>query len=221
MYVEGDRVIVPVKGRIVTRRSKTEMEVDEKKRFDISLEVPGHDGYLEKDYNTEEIQCYDCEISEELRQLGDRVISKRPELFYIDEYIGRENICYVLSYEPKIDRKTGGVVFADCRMVTGPFRALMDYRYIVTFYDPHVQDLTENQKKVLMLHELLHIKDDGKIRPHDIEDFSMILRQYGLDWNDPYRTIDIPDILSEYGGGDDDAGKANEKKPGKKKTKNR
>jgi predicted metallopeptidase len=198
VFNQGDRVIVPMRGQIINRYTKQEMELLRKKRFDIEIELPDEENIVvTKEYDTEEIQCYDCEINLELRSLADKIINRFPELSHIDEFIGRENICYVLSYEPKGDK--GKTVFGDCRAVKGSFRALMDYRYIITFYEPNIQDFTENQKKILMLHELKHIQEDGKVRLHDVEDFASILHRYGIDWNN-YRQ-EVPDILA---GGDSD-----------------
>ena len=196
MFNQGDRVVIPVRGWIINRYTKQEMELLRKKRFDIEIKLPDEENtVITKEYDTEEIQCYDCEIDLELRSLAGKILDRFPELSHVDEFIGRENVCYVLSYEPKGDK--GKTVFADCRAVKGPFRALMDYRYIITFYEPNIQDFTENQKKILMLHELKHIQEDGKVRLHDVEDFSSILHRYGIDWNNYGQ--DVPDILA---GGD-------------------
>ena len=51
--------------------------------------------------------------------------------------------------------------------------------------------LAEEQKKLLMLHELMHIgiKYDKQgeltpfIVPHSVQDFRYILEKYGLDWD--------------------------------------
>lgn len=197
MFDERDRVIVPVRGRIIKRRTNREMELSGKKRFDIEIELPGEEStVITKEYDTEEIQCYDCEESPYLRELAGRIIDRFSELSHIDEFIGRENICFVMSYEPKTKR--GRQILADCRAVKGPYRALVDYQFIITFYEPNIQDLSENQQKILMLHELKHIQEDGKIRPHDVEDFSDILHRYGIDWSNNGQ--DVPDILA--GGGD-------------------
>lgn len=198
MFDEGDRVIVPMRGQIAKRYSRQEMEQQDRKRFDIEVELPGEESaVITKEYDTEEIQCYDCEISSYLRELAGRIIDRFSELSHIDEFIGRENVCFVLSYEPKSSQ--GRAVFADCRAVKGSYRALMDYRFIITFYEPNVQDMSENQHKILMLHELKHIQDDGKIRPHDVEDFSSILHNYGIDWNKNGQ--EVPDILAGEKGG--------------------
>ena len=80
----------------------------------------------------------------------------------------------------------------------GTWTAFLPFDFIITFYEPNIYYMTENQKKILMLHELKHI-DVGErgltIRPHDIEDFKSIIKTYGLEWNDMDQ--DLPDILNE------------------------
>lgn len=208
MFVEGERVIVSVRGTILQRRTKSEMETEQKKRFDIDIELS--DGSITTlEFNTEEIQDYDAAWSEDMRLLADKVISRMPELFHIDECIGRENIGYIINYEPKKDNKTGHIIYAECKLVNGIFRPLIPFRYIIVFYNPNVEDLNENQKKILMLHELKHIGADGKIRPHNVEDFASIVNRFGTNWN--ASGVDVPDIL----GGGDDGGK--DKKANKKR----
>jgi hypothetical protein len=69
----------------------------------------------------------------------------------------------------------------------------------VTVYDPCVSILTENQFKILLYHELKHIgtttEGDLKINDHDVKDFYIILKKYGIDWN--RHDVDVPDILQE------------------------
>ena len=46
--------------------------------------------------------------------------------------------------------------------------------------------LDEEQKRILMWHELKHCGVDGKgntyVIPHDIEDFKEIIEKHGMDW---------------------------------------
>ena len=50
---------------------------------------------------------------------------------------------------------------------------------------------TEDQMRILLFHELLHIgiefTEDGQekysIKPHDYEDFKIIIDRYGTDWS--------------------------------------
>ena len=144
-----------------------------------------------------ELDLIDYEISAELQELGEKVIAKMPELSLINEYDIK--VGYVLSYEAKRDK--GKSTNADCRKVTGPYKAFLPFDFVITFYDPNISHMSDNQKKVLMLHELKHIGigDKGlRIENHDVEDFMSILETHGIKWND--NGEDVADIL----GGDKD-----------------
>ncbi len=144
-----------------------------------------------------ELGIADYEVADDLRELAEKVITARPELSIIRDYDIK--VAYVRSYEAKRDK--GKVVNADCRKVNGTYTAYLPYDFIITFYEPNMYYMTENQQKVLMLHELKHIgigERGLKIENHDIEDFADILTAYGLVWNGINK--DIEDILA---GGDD------------------
>jgi hypothetical protein len=133
----------------------------------------------------------DAEPSRALKRLGSQVIKRFPEFDFIREY--NIKIAYVVSQERKKGEK---VTYADCRKVQEVFKAYLPYDFIITFYERNTGVLSENQQKILMLHELRHITigEKGlKIRPHDIEDFKDILEPFGLDWNEPGK--ELPDIL--------------------------
>ena len=58
-------------------------------------------------------------------------------------------------------------------------------KYVITInqgkYDPLAVDI----KKKVLTHELLHIPVDflhGKLYRHDVQDFSFMIREYGIDW---------------------------------------
>ncbi|GAB6170926.1 hypothetical protein JCM15765_04040 [Paradesulfitobacterium aromaticivorans] len=128
------------------------------------------------------LNLIDCEVAEDLKELGERVINRMPELFVIRDYDVK--IGYVRSYEAKRDK--GKIVSADCRKVRGTFTAYLPFDFVVTFYEPNVYHLTENQRKILMLHELRHIgigERGLRIENHDVEDFRDILERFGIDWN--------------------------------------
>ena len=133
----------------------------------------------------------DAEPSKELKHLGEAIITKFPELHFINTYNIR--IGYVLSYENKCGQK---IVFADCRKLGEVYKAYLPFDFVVTFYYFNTERLNENQKKILMLHELKHIQITEKglsVRPHDIEDFKDILARYGNEWNEFNK--EVPDIL--------------------------
>lgn len=142
-----------------------------------------------------ELGIIECEVSDELRQLGERVIARMPELYVIRDLDVK--IGYVMSYKAK--KKDGKTIAGECEKVTGSDLAFLPFQFVVTFYEPNISYMTQNQKQLLMLHELRHIGLGPKglrIEPHSTEDFRDILERYGLGWTD-YEAKDIPDILAE------------------------
>ena len=161
-----------------------------------------------------QIGVFECEVSPELQKLGEAVIAGMPELAYISTYDIR--IGFVLSYESK--KSNSKIVAADCRKVTGPYKAYLPFDFVVTFYWPNMSYMTDNQKKVLMLHELKHVGLGPKglrLEPHDIEEFETIITRYGLRWN--AFGNDVPDILE--GGDNGEEKEAAKKKGGRKRQK--
>jgi hypothetical protein len=137
-----------------------------------------------------QLNMQDAEPSKELKALGERIIKRFPEFSFIKEYDIR--IGYVISYERKNGAK---IVYADCRKLQEPIKAYLPFDFLITFYDWHTGHMTENQKKLLMKHELKHVgigMKGLKITPHDIEDFKDILDEYGTDWTEK----EVPDILA-------------------------
>ena len=140
-----------------------------------------------------ELNIRDAEPSKDLRKLADQIISKFPELAIIPEYDVR--IGYVLSQEKPAGTK---IKYADCRKVKLTYQAWLPFNFIITFYEPNTELLSENQKKILMLHELKHIgigEKGLKLEEHDREDFADILKRYGIDWN--MYGEEVTDILGE------------------------
>lgn len=153
----------------------------------------------------QELSIIDYEVADDLRELGEKIIRAMPELNVIRDFDVR--IGYVRSYEAK--QAKGKQINADCRKVTGPYTAYLPYDFIITFYEPNIIYMSENQKKILMLHELRHIgigERGFRIENHDVDDFIDILHRFGIEWNGFDQ--DVPDILA---GGD------GEKQKGKKK----
>jgi hypothetical protein len=146
-----------------------------------------------------ELDIIDYEVADDLKELGEKVITAMPELGIIRDF--NIKVGYVRSYERKIEK--GKIVYADCRKVKGTYTAYLPFDFIITFYEPNVALMTENQKKILMLHELKHIgvgEKGLKLEDHDSEDFKDILHRYGIDWNDLNQ--DVPDILLVGGDGE-------------------
>ena len=146
-----------------------------------------------------ELSLVDYEVADDLRVLAEKIISAMPELSIIRDYEIR--VGYVRSFEAKRDK--GKQINADCRKVNGTYTAYLPYDFIVTFYEPNIYNMSENQKKILMLHELRHIgigERGFRIENHDVEDFRDILDRFGIEWNGFDQ--EVPDILAaiEVGG---------------------
>lgn len=121
--------------------------------------------------------------SEEYEQLAQEVIEKHEELHWIRNINVR--IGYVSSFKDKKTQER--YVYGECIKVKEIYQLYAPYDFLIVFYEPNIAHLDEEQKKILMFHELLHVgcRDDGTefyVVPHDIEDFSLILERYGLDW---------------------------------------
>ena len=99
------------------------------------------------------------------------------------------SIGYVLSKESP-DRN-GKAKLAECIAVKKDHQAqFIPHDYIIKIYEPNVAYMNDMQKRILMEHELMHIRatedssGDLKIQtaPHEIEDFKDIIEKYGIDW---------------------------------------
>ena len=94
------------------------------------------------------------------------------------------SIIYLSSEHPK---KTGEkIVFAECEKVPDKWKWGIPCDFIITIFEPNVEGFSEDQLRILLLHELMHVgvKEDGSfyVKPHDIEDFNYIIKKFGADW---------------------------------------
>ena len=130
-----------------------------------------------------------AELSHRYEELGEAVIGEHPELAFIHHY--QVKIGYMVSNKKK--KSSGRAVFADCRKVQDYYKAeFIPYDFLITVYTENCEAaaFTDEEYRILMFHELMHVRadmnDKGEIRfsvaPHDIEDFAVILKQYGLGW---------------------------------------
>lgn len=134
----------------------------------------------------------DAEPSRDLEKNANKIIKKLPELNYIPDF--NIKIGYVKSFERKT--KSGKATYADCRKVSEVYSAYLPFDFIITFYEMNIGHLSENQLKILMWHELMHIGIGNRgftIVPHDIEDFYSIIDVHGTRWDE--LGDDIVDIL--------------------------
>lgn len=125
--------------------------------------------------------------SEEYAKLAQEVISVHEDLLWIKNNV---RIDFLESTEAKmIKDKT---VFGECKLVKEIYQVYVPYDFLIIIYMPNVSLFTDEQKRILLYHELLHVdfKEDKNgsidfcVRPHDIEDFKTIINNYGLDWQE-------------------------------------
>ena len=128
------------------------------------------------------------ERSAEYKKMGEELIRRVPELKWIKE--ARIKIAYLESTQKK--NKNNKIVYADCRKPEEWVQVFCKYDFVITVYVDNCMGLTENQMRIVMWHELLHIGiDDGTlnpiyiVNPHDVEDFRSIIDKFGIDWAEP------------------------------------
>lgn len=98
---------------------------------------------------------------------------------------GGAKICG-LMVTPYISPTTAG----KCIRAGKQLKFFSDYDYIIQISKDYWDNLKEETRKILVLHECLHIKTtykkDGTIlyqlNQHDVEDFAQLLDKYGVHW---------------------------------------
>lgn len=116
------------------------------------------------------------EQAPDIKTIAERLIEAKEDLFHIRDY----EVGFLYCDTEK--QLAGNVVMADCTKTNGLLKYYSGYDFIITVYEPNIMDLTEAQLQILIYHELLHIGLEGKLRPHNVQDFYSILHLYGLDW---------------------------------------
>lgn len=122
------------------------------------------------------------EQSDRLSKIAAKVIAEYADLNHLGDPNCR--IAYQTSDQAK---KSGSkIVYADTERVKAKYKALMPYDFVITFYWPNCENLTEDKLEMLMYHELKHVGFDGDssftIIPHDVEDFRDVIDRWGVDW---------------------------------------
>jgi len=118
-------------------------------------------------------------VSEELKELAEEIIKTEK----ID--IGNANIGYLLV-SPNISKTVAG----KCKRTGPEFKYFVSFDYLIEISEDVWQALDNEQKRILVFHELMHvlvvINKAGdymyKLKSHDVEDFSKLIKLYGTDW---------------------------------------
>lgn len=126
------------------------------------------------------------QINEHYAEIAHDLIEKEPSLASIRQ--SESTIMYLSSDKAK--KSKGKLVFGECEKINPKYKWAIPCDFTITVYEPNACTLTEDQMRILLFHELLHVKielnDEGQekygINPHDIEDFKEIIDRFGLDW---------------------------------------
>ena len=126
-------------------------------------------------------------INNDYAEIADELIRDEYSLRPLLE--SRAKIIYLSSDYAKTSK--GKLVFGQCEKVADKYKWGIPADFTITVFEPNVQKFTEDQIRILLHHELLHVgidkKADGSesysIVDHDIEDFKLILDKYGTDWS--------------------------------------
>ena len=123
-------------------------------------------------------------LSTEYSDIGWKLIEEMPELAYLR---GADiSISFLKSEHAK--KTKGKIIHAQCEKVSEKYKWGIPADFTITVFEPNCMELDEEQMRILIFHELLHI---GKVNgtwstvPHDLEDFKVIIKKYGADWNLP------------------------------------
>lgn len=81
-------------------------------------------------------------------------------------------------------------VLGQCEKIQDKYKWSIPCDFTITVFEPNVEGLTDEQIRILLFHELLHVginrdgdKESYFVNPHDLEDFKLIVDKYGTDWN--------------------------------------
>ena len=125
------------------------------------------------------------EINEAYADIGYQLIQEDDAL----EYIRDSDVTVVYLSSDREKKSKGRIIFAECEKVPDKWKWSVPCDFTITVFEPNVEKLNDDQIRILLLHELMHIgiELDGNeekyyVVPHDIEDFRLILERYGMEW---------------------------------------
>lgn len=131
-------------------------------------------------------------ISQYFTDLALEVINENRELDYIKNF--DITIIYLESDHEK--KSKDKIVLGQCEKVAEKYKWGIPCDFTITLFNPNLAGLSQEQIKTVLFHELLHvgIKKDGSlfIRPHDLEDFKLIINKFGTDWATPEEAGEVP-----------------------------
>lgn len=126
-------------------------------------------------------------INEEYSEIAANIIEEEESL--IDVANSHATIVYLSSDKAKKGKDK--IIHAECEKIADKNKWAIPCDFTITVYEPNCVGFTDEQMRILLFHELLHVgiefKKDGTesyyVRPHDYEDFKIITDRYGTEWS--------------------------------------
>ena len=126
------------------------------------------------------------EINEHYAEVAGELIAEENAL----EYIKNSNVSIIYLNSDAEKKSRGKITCGECEKVPDKYKWSIPADFIITVFEPNVENFTEEQIRILLFHELLHIgiEEDGNeekyyVRPHDLEDFKLIIERFGIEWS--------------------------------------
>lgn len=127
------------------------------------------------------------EINERYAEIGMDLIKNEDALADIAN--SHATIIYLSSEHKK--SSSGKIIHAECEKVSEKYKWGIPCDFTITVFEPNVEGMTDEQIRILIFHELLHVgitfDSDGaetySVKPHDLEDFKLIIDRFGTDWS--------------------------------------
>lgn len=135
-------------------------------------------------------------INEHYAEIGRELIDTEPELAEIK--YSEATIIYLSSEHEKTS--DGRPVLGQCEKIQEKYKWSIPCDFTITLFEPNIEDLSEEQIRIVILHELLHVgirfnentgEEEYYVNPHDVEDFRLLIDRYGIDWAKPGEDFEI------------------------------
>ena len=123
-------------------------------------------------------------VSKDYADLAAEVIDEYGAL----EHLRHADITIIFLSSTHAKKQGDKLVLGQCEKVAEKYKWGIPCDFTITVFEPNVVGFTEEQLKILLFHELLHIGYDPEnperlyIKPHDLEDFKLIINEFGTDW---------------------------------------
>ena len=135
------------------------------------------------------------EINEHYAEIGQELIDSEEAL--ADVRNSEATIIYLSSEHEKTS--DGRPVLGQCEKIQEKYKWAIPGDFTITLFKPNIEDLSEEQIRLVILHELLHVgiridkdgNEDYYVVPHDVEDFRLLIERYGIDWAKPGEDFEI------------------------------